>query len=122
MKRKIFTTTALLCCFVVCFAYVATDVSGKWIGSIKGQDGNNFDLNYNFKVDGDKLTGSVTSPQGETAITDGKVNGSDFSFTVSVNGNDIKNVGKYYAAADSAGIDVDFGGNNFHIPLKRDTK
>jgi hypothetical protein len=104
---------------MVCLAAV-TDLSGKWTATIKGQDGSDFQLNYLFKIDGNKLTGTVTSPQGEIPITDGTVNGSDFSFTVSVNGSDIKNVGKYYAAADSAGINVDFGGNNFHIPLKRD--
>ena len=121
MKRKIFTTTALVCCFLVCFAIVA-DISGKWVANIKGQDGSEFQLNYLFKVDGDKLTGTITSPQGEMPITDGKENGSDFSFTVAVNGSDIKNTGKYYAAADSAGLDADFNGNKFHVQLKRDSK
>ena len=106
---------------MVCFA-IATDVSGKWVASVKGQDGNDFQLNYMFKVDGNNLTGTVTSPQGEIPISDGKVNGSDFSFTVSVNGTDIKNTGKYYAAADTAGVDADFNGVKFHVQLKRDTK
>src|SRR5665213_1132053 len=102
MKRKIFTTTALMFCFVVCFAFVATDLGGKWVTTVKGQDGNDFQLNYMFKVDGNKLTGTVTSPQGEIPISDGKINGDDFSFTISFNGTDIKSTGKYYAAADSA--------------------
>jgi len=121
MKRKFFTTTALLCCFVVCFAIVA-DLSGKWTGTFKSPDGNDFTLNYTFKVDGGKLSGTVESPQGEIPITNGTVNGSDFSFTISVNGTDIKNDGKYYAEGDSAAIFGDFGGNKFHIPLKRNTK
>jgi len=121
MKRKIFTTTALVCCFMVCFA-ITTDIGGKWVTTIKGQDGNDFQLNYMFKVDGNKLTGSVTSPQGEIPISDGKVNGDDFSFTISFNGNDIKSTGKYYTAGDSAGVNTDFNGMKFHSQLKRDSK
>jgi len=121
MKIRIFTTATVACCVMFCFAVIA-DLSGKWAGAFKTQDGNEFPLNYDFKIDGDKLTGSVTSSQGEIAISDGKTNGTDFSFTVSVNGTDIKNTGKYYAAADSAGLDVDFNGAKSHMTLKRSTK
>ncbi len=70
MKRKIFTTTALVCCFMVCFAIVA-DLTGKWTGVLKTPDGNEFPINYTFKVDGDKLTGVGSSPNGDIAINDG---------------------------------------------------
>ena len=118
MKSRIFMTTALVCSIMLCFAAIA-DLSGKWTASFKTQDGSDFPLTYNFKIDGDKLTGTVGSPQGEIPMTDGKINGADFSFTVSVNGTDIKNVGKYYAAADSAGIDVDIGEMKSQMALKR---
>ena len=121
MKIKILTTIALVFSVMICIAAIA-DLSGKWTGAFKTQDGSDFTLNYLFKIDGDKLTGSVSSPQGEVPITDGKVSGSDFSFTVPVNGTDIKNTGKYYAAADSAGLDVDFNGMKSHIQLKRGDK
>jgi|SRR5471030_2390670 hypothetical protein len=116
--KKIFTTTALLCCVAVCLAIV-TDLNGKWTGSIKTPDGNEFPLTYTLKVDGANLTGTASSPQGDVAITNGKVTGTDFSFSLDVNGTDVKHTGKYYAAADTAGLDIDFNGMKFHTTLKR---
>ena len=116
--KKILTTTALVFCIAVCFAFVA-DLTGKWTGSIKTPDGNEFPLSYALKVDGNNLTGTATSPQGDVAITNGKVTGTDFSFSLEVNGTDIKHTGKYYADADTAGLDIDFNGMKFHTTLKR---
>jgi hypothetical protein len=42
------------------------------------------ELVFTFKVDGEKLTGTVVSHMGEMEITNGKVNGADFSFDVEV--------------------------------------
>jgi hypothetical protein len=118
MKKKLFTTTLLLCCVVVCFA-IAASLSGKWAGTVKTPDGNEISLTYQLKADSGKITGTVTSPQGEIGITDGKTNGTDFSFSVSVNGADVKHTGKYYAAADTVGLDIDFDGTKLHTTLKR---
>lgn len=119
MKTKIFTTVALVCCFMVCFAMVA-DLTGKWSGSLHAPDGNDYPLTYDLKVDGDKLTGTGESPQGSTPITDGKVNGTDFSFTIDVGGVAVKNTGKFYAEADSCGLNIDYNGMMMHATLKRD--
>jgi hypothetical protein len=116
--KKIFTTVALVCCILVCFAIVA-NMTGKWTGSIKTPDGNDFPLTYVLKVDGDKITGTAQSPQGEVPISNGKMTGTDFSFNLDVNGTDVKHTGKYYAAADTAGLDIDFNGQKFHSTLKR---
>jgi hypothetical protein len=121
MKTKIFITMALVCCFIVCFAIVA-DLTGKWTGSVHAPDGNDYPLNYNLKVEGDKLTGTGDSQAGSVPITDGKVNGSDFSFTIDVGGVAVKNTGKFYAAADSCGLDVDYNGTIMHSTLKRSAK
>jgi hypothetical protein len=119
MKRKIFTTVALVCCIMVCFA-IAADLAGKWTGSLKTPDGNEFPLTYTFKTDSGKLTGIASSPQGDVAITDGKlISATDFTFTVSANGADIKHIGKFYPEADSIGMDIDFSGQKFHMTLKR---
>jgi len=103
---------------MICFA-IATDLAGKWTGTLKAPDGNEYPLTYTFKTDSGKLTGTGTSPQGEVAITDGKLNGTDFTFNIGVNGMDIKNTGKYYPAGDSIGLDIDFNGMKFHATLKR---
>lgn len=121
MKRKIFTTIALVCFAIVCFAFVA-DLNGKWTGSLHAPDGNDYPLSYTFKVDGDKLTGTGDSPQGSVAITDGKVNGTDFSFNIDVNGVTVKNTGKLYEAADSCALDMDYQGMKMHATLKRGDK
>ncbi len=119
MKRKIFTTAFLLGSFIVCLAAIA-DLTGKWSGVLKLGDGNELPLTYVFKVDGEKLTGAITSPQGELPIAEGKVTGADFTFKIDVNGTTIANTGKYYG--DSTIINSDFNGQKLHIKLLRADK
>lgn len=122
MKRKIFTTVALVCFVMVCFA-IAANLAGKWTGTLKTPDGNEFPLTYTFKTDSGKLTGMVSSPQGDVPLTDGKlISATDFTFSVSVNGADIKHTGKFYPDADSVGMDIDVSGQKLHTTLKRDAK
>ena len=122
MKRKFFATAALLCLVVVAMAAVVADLSGKWVGALKTPDGNEFPLNYTFKVDGSKLTGLASSPQGDVEIAGGTVKGDSLSFTIPVNGSDIKHTGRFYSAADSVGLDIAFGEMKFHTTLKRADK
>jgi len=117
MKRKLFNPIALACCFIVFAAFVVADISGKWTGVIKTPDGNDLQVSYNFKVDGDKLTGTAESPAGQVTVDDGKVAGDTFSFKVTVDGNDYPHSGKIYA--DSCGLDIDFGAQKVHTTLKR---
>jgi hypothetical protein len=117
MNKKVFSIAALLVCFAFVSWVVITDLSGKWSGSIKTPDGNQFPLTYIFKVDGNTLTGAVQSPQGELPITEGKINGNDFSFKLDFNGMPIISTGKYYV--DSVGIDAEVNGTKLHTVLKR---
>ena len=121
MKRKFITTTALLCCFMVCFAMVA-DLSGKWKGMLKTPDGNEFPLSYTLKLDSGKVTGIASSPQGEVNITNGKSDGTTFSFNILVDGTDVKHSGTYYPTADSIGLDIDYNGMKMHSTLLRADK
>lgn len=59
----------------------AADVAGTWKASVETPNGT-FESTFVFKVDGNKLTGTVTGRMGEAAITDGKVDGDDVSFNV----------------------------------------
>lgn len=115
MKRKIFTTSALLFCFVLCFA-LAADLNGKWAGQIKLPDGTDLPVSYNFKVDGTKLTGTADSPNGSVSVDEGKIDGDNFSFKVNVDGTVYPHTGKVYA--DSCALDIDFGGMKIHTRLK----
>lgn len=60
----------------------AADVSGKWTYEMTGRNGNTMTSNLTLKADGDKLTGSVSGRNGDTDISDGKVDGDNVSFTV----------------------------------------
>ncbi len=50
----------------------AADVSGKWMAQVPGRNGQMRDTTFNLKADGDKLTGTMTGPQGDVEIKDGK--------------------------------------------------
>jgi len=90
-----FRTALISACIVIgamaALAWAA-DVSGKWVAQVPGRGGQTRETTFNFKVDGGKLTGTVSGMQGDNPISDGKVSGDDISFTValSFNGNDIK--------------------------------
>ena len=67
----------------------AADVSGKWVGQMPTRDGNTREATFDLKASGDKLTGTMSGPQGGIEIKDGKVSGNDISFKVPLefNGN-----------------------------------
>jgi hypothetical protein len=65
----------------------AADVTGAWSANMKTPDGQSFPLTFTFKQDGATLTGTVQGPQGDPiAISNGKIDGDNFSFDVSFNG------------------------------------
>jgi hypothetical protein len=73
--------------WVACFAIaaltvtaLAADVSGKWSGQVPSR-GEAMAATFTFKADGDKLTGTMTGPQGEVSLQEGKVSGNQISFT-----------------------------------------
>jgi hypothetical protein len=55
------------------------DVSGKWTASFETQIGTQ-NYTFEFKVSGDKLTGTAKSMLGEIQITEGTVKGDEISF------------------------------------------
>src|SRR3569623_268524 len=118
MKRKLFFTAALLCCFTAVFAYFA-DINGNWTGTLKTPDGQEFPLNYTFKTDNDKLTGTSSSPQGSVDLAEGKVKGDSVMFSIDVNGVKITHAGKYFATGDSVSMNIEYQGMKFHTTLKR---
>jgi hypothetical protein len=59
----------------------AADVSGKWSGQVPGRGGEGMAATFTFKVDGDKLSGTMTGPQGEVPLQEGKVAGDKISFS-----------------------------------------
>ena len=85
-------TLAVITLFLaVSIGALAADVAGTWTAQVPGRSGTR-DTKFTFKVDGDKLTGTMSVEGQATAIADGKASGSDLSFTASVDrgGNTIK--------------------------------
>ena len=85
MKVKILLIGAVV--LLALTAAYAADVNGKWVAETQGRNGPT-QTAFNFKVDGAKLTGTVTLPgmmggqPTETAITEGKVEGDNISFVI----------------------------------------
>lgn len=69
----------------------AQDITGNWKGTVNDQ----FEINYTFKVEGEKLTGSSKGPDGsDRPISNGVIKGEDLSFSIDIMGNPIKITGK----------------------------
>ena len=80
MRTVVMTSVALL--LVLAFTAVAADISGKWVAQVPGRQGNMQEQTFTFKVDGGKLTGTLTGARGDQEISDGKVSGDDVSFVI----------------------------------------
>lgn len=63
------------------------DISGQWTAEWERQGGEKVKSVFAFKQDGEKLTGTVTSPRGEREIADGKISGKEFSFIIKIDMN-----------------------------------
>jgi hypothetical protein len=71
---------------------LAADISGKWSGDMPGRGGESMPTTFTFKVDGDKLNGSMTGPQGDVPLQEGKITGEQISFVTKLDfgGNSVK--------------------------------
>jgi len=81
----------------------AADVTGKWVAQVTGQNGNQQQVTFNLKADGNTLTGTVTGGGGggrggrrggggggnaqAREISDGKIDGDNVSFSVKTEAN-----------------------------------
>lgn len=67
------------------------DVTGTWKSSFTNQNSQVRESTFKLKVEGDKLTGTVSGRNNDTAIEEGKVKGDEISFQVTreFNGNKV---------------------------------
>jgi hypothetical protein len=113
---KLLLAVAMVGLLVV--AASAASVDGKWKAETTGRDGQTRTTNFTFKVDGEKLTGTVSGRQGDTEISEGKISGDEISFIVVRNfqGEERKMQYKGKVAGDEikfARKVGDFGGEEF---------
>jgi hypothetical protein len=79
--RKLRNSIFLLIVLTFGLAAFAADVDGTWTATINTPMGD-MNYTYNFKADGNKLTGTAKNDMaGEVQLKDGVINGSDISFT-----------------------------------------
>ena len=64
-------------------AALAGDVSGRWVGSVDTPDGP-LELTYDLKVDGETLTGTVTSAMGSVPLSNGRIAGAKLTYDVRI--------------------------------------
>jgi hypothetical protein len=90
MKSKIISIGAFLLLALPTSAWAA-DILGNWIAKGQGRQSVNLsaplilgvgETVFSFKVNGTELTGKVSDLQGETAISEGKIEGDEISFVV----------------------------------------
>ncbi len=84
-------TVLCVAALLVTFTAMAADVSGTWTGEQQGRNGP-MTVTLNLKAEGSTLNGTISGRGGETAISDGKIDGDNVSFTVTreFNGNTMK--------------------------------
>lgn len=120
MIKKTVTTVIMVMAFVA-FGF-AQDVTGNWKGTVNDQ----FEVNYTFKVDGEKLTGSSKGPDGSIMpISNGVIKGEDLSFSIDIMGNATKMTGKIKAndtdktKAETVTLSFTINGNDGTLVLSR---
>jgi hypothetical protein len=99
----------------------AAGVDGNWSGTLDSPNGP-VQIDYVFKSDGAKLTGTTTGPDGtKLAIKDGKIDGNSISFAVDVDFGGSPTTIKYtgVVAADSIALTMDFQGMPVNITVKK---
>lgn len=101
----------------------AADINGKWKAEYTSPDGQARESTFDLKADGNKLTGTITSPRGEAPISDGKINGDEISFSAvrNIQGNEVKLLYKGKVTGNEIKLNVTFGDNSFDIVAKKIT-
>jgi hypothetical protein len=100
---------------------LAADINGKWKGELEGPDGQKITNTFTFKVDGEKVTGSVHSSRSgtEAPIEDGTLKGDALAFTITrtIEGNQVRlrYTGKVKGDEIALTISGDMGGQSFDM-------
>jgi hypothetical protein len=97
MQRTLKSVIQLAICLTLTLGFTASaqdkkaDVTGTWKSSFTNQTSQVRETTFKLKVEGDKLTGTVSGRNNDTAIEEGKVKGEEISFQVTreINGNKV---------------------------------
>ncbi|MCL4790192.1 MAG: hypothetical protein KJ070_25995 [Verrucomicrobia bacterium] len=103
MNRTLKYLPQFAACLVLALAFTSSvlaqdkkiDVTGTWKSSITNQNGQVRESTFKLKAEGEKLTGTVSGRQNDTAIEEGKIKGDEISFKVTREFNNNRMVTKY---------------------------
>ena len=113
MKKKFLLF--MLCSIIFLSAASAQDINGHWTGTVMDQ----YKVAYDFKVQGDSLTGKDTHPDGSVSdISNGKINGGTLSFDVPIQGEMTHVTGK--VKGDVVTLTFAVQGNDLKLDLKKE--
>ena len=87
---KTFLSTVLF--LMITVAAFAANFDGKWTAKIKGQDGGDMELTFVFKMDGEKISGAIITPNGEMPILNPKIVDKVLTFDISFGDTTMKHV------------------------------
>jgi len=115
---KFFTGTAVL--FLLAASAFAADVDGKWAGTIHTDMGD-FPVALTLKADGATLTGTTTGPDGDVMIKDGKIDGANITFNVSLDfgGMPFTLAYKGVVSGDTIKFTIDAAGMPIELTVKK---
>ena len=101
MQRSLTPVIQLVVCLLLTLSLTARaqdkkiDPTGTWKWSFTGQNGQTREVTLKLKLEGDKLSGTVSGRGGETAIEEAKLKGEEISFQVTREFNGNKVTSKY---------------------------
>ena len=113
MKKK--CVLLIISTFFATTFVCAQDITGHWTGKVADQ----YNVSYDFKVQGDSLTGKDTHPDGSVSdISNGKINGDTLSFDVPIQGQLTHVTGKIKGETITLALSVQ--GYDLSVDLKKE--
>jgi hypothetical protein len=110
-KRRInmkFCALALSLFFAAGFAFGA-DIDGKWTGQYNSGMGDPMQMDFTFKADGTKLTGTAPGGPGATIpLKDGKIDGNKVSFTIETSMGEMQMKFNYKGVLNGDSLELSF--------------
>lgn len=106
---------------VLCVPVFGADVDGRWTGVVAAATGE-VPVSFTLKADGEKLTGTTTGLDGaEVAISDGKIDGNNITFNVTLDFAGMPFVLSYKGVVSAAEIKItgEVFGMPFEVLLKK---
>ncbi len=103
MNRTLKSLPQFAACLVLALAFTSSvlaqdkkiDVTGTWKSSITNQNGQVRESTFKLKAEGEKLTGTISGRQNDTAIEEGRIKGDEITFKVTREFNNNRMVTKY---------------------------